>query len=122
MAKAVAKVQPAPEPTLAERIRSVQAEAEGFIQSKVQELKAAHPTLPVGWLETGLATPNERRQCNCRCALNILGRRQWMTMTTSRAGILSFVLADTGEPWAEMRCLGWDVVEPDEAEDLIARV
>ena len=34
-------------------------------------------------------------------------------------GILSFVLADTGEAWAEMRCLGWDVVDAqDEAEDL----
>ena len=33
-------------------------------------------------------------------------------------GILSFVLAD-GTPWAEMRCLGWDVVDAqDEAEDL----
>ena len=42
MAKAV-KAQPAPEPTLAERIRSVQAEAEEFIESKVRELKVGSP-------------------------------------------------------------------------------
>ena len=74
MAKAV-KAQPAPEPTLAERIRSVQAEAEEFIQSKVRELKVAHPTLPVGWLELDLRARMKGGQCHCRCVLNILGEQ-----------------------------------------------
>lgn len=72
MAKAV-KAQPAPEPTLAERIRSVQADAQEFIESKVQELKAAHPTLPIAWLEMDLRGRMRGGQCHCKCVLNILG-------------------------------------------------
>ena len=78
---AKAKPQPAPEPetstevSLGERIRALQVECEEFIQSKVQELKAAHPKLPIGWLEMDLRHRMKGGACNCKCALNILGEK-----------------------------------------------
>ena len=73
MAKA-AKAQPAPEPlSLADQIRAAQQAAEDFIQSKVRELKVAHPKLPIGWLEMDLRHRMKGGSCNCKCVLNILG-------------------------------------------------
>ena len=74
MAKA-AKVQPAPEPSLADQLRAAQQAAEDFIQNKVQELKVAHPKLPIGWLEMDLRTRMRGGQCHCECVLNILGEK-----------------------------------------------
>ena len=73
MAKAV---KAAPELSLADQIiREIQQAAEEFIQNKVRELKSAHPTLPVGWLELDLRTRMRAGQCHCRCVLNILGEK-----------------------------------------------
>ena len=39
----------------------------------MKELKAAHPTLPIAWLEMDLRHRMKGGACNCKCALNILG-------------------------------------------------
>jgi hypothetical protein len=72
MAKA-AKAQPAPEPTLAERIRSVQADAEELIEREVQRIKAGDGAkLPIDWIRLDVRTRMRGGACSCKCALNLL--------------------------------------------------
>ena len=82
MSKLKAK-QPQPEVSaeaslaaLADRIRAARAEAEAFIESKVNELKASPDaaSLPIDWLRANLRALNGG-SCNCRVALKLMERQ-----------------------------------------------
>jgi len=77
------KQQPKPVevPTsLAERLTQARAEAEAFIEAKVQELKAAPDgaSLPLDWLRYNLRADHggAGAGCNCRVALSLLEDKQ----------------------------------------------
>ena len=76
MAKAAAKAAPEPQLSLADQIRAAQQAAEELIAAKVQELKVAHPTLPVGWLEMDLRHRMKGGACDCKCALALLEKEK----------------------------------------------
>ena len=75
MIKVKAKQQPvrAEQPSLADRIKAVCAEAEALIQRRVDELKASHEgkLLPRDWLEQDLRK-RLGGACQCRVALRLL--------------------------------------------------
>jgi hypothetical protein len=61
------------EPSLADRIRETCAEAERFIEVRVQELKASHEgkLLPVDWLRGDLRR-RHGGHCSCKVVLSIM--------------------------------------------------
>jgi hypothetical protein len=79
MAKA-AKPQPqqqeAPEvkgPSLAERIRALQAEAEELVEREVRRIKAGDGArAPIDWIRLDVRTQTKGGACNCKCALALL--------------------------------------------------
>lgn len=67
-----------PKGSLPDRIRAAVAEAEAFVESKVQELKASPEgaTLPIDWLRHNIYATARARGCHCRCALALIDQEK----------------------------------------------
>jgi hypothetical protein len=63
-----------PTVSLADRIRETCAEAEAYIESRVDALKASDEgrTLPRTWLDLNLRATTRGGGCNCKVALRLL--------------------------------------------------
>jgi hypothetical protein len=66
------------EASLADRIKKTCAEAEAFIEAKVQEEKAKPEgqSIPLPWLRQNIYAMHRARGCHCRCALSLLGKKE----------------------------------------------
>jgi hypothetical protein len=79
MIKLKSKPQPKPEAStevsLADRIKETCAAAKQYIEARVLEEKAAHPSIPIDWIRHNTYALGRSRSCHCKVALKLLDEK-----------------------------------------------
>jgi hypothetical protein len=68
----------APAVSLADKIRATCAEAEAYIESRVQEIKDSPEgeLLPISWLALNIRATTKANGCHCKCALALIDQEK----------------------------------------------